>query len=455
MAKNKLQPKDVDAWEADLANQIRQTSEPVSYTQRPWTAEDQAGVETPHQSWFQRNSRPLPVVDPAPSRVRTPTLTLSQWADLRRKEDEQLGTDEDDEIEAMNRREGHDKDDKGDDGTQAEIERQMTGRGPRPTPRYNEKGEQASNPDYWRRRILDRVKAGKTKGGAKGQEEDDAYSKVERLDKKGKHRRATRLTDAFEEARAPGSNNPISEKIRELSSKNLGKGGFSHEHFHEAKLWPGQGNRAERSIKQYNRFFNEHPKALAGLFDHIPGEKALHIASDEPGQLEVESNHKDGGQITRTFKKGENGLEVHHDFFQLPMDKQGAGIAKKFLGASMDFYEKHGVKKVHLHANIDVGGYAWAKYGFVPSETSAKRLGRRLYDNLAGYTVPIPKDVEYQIVRLAQGDGKAIRDLADIEDKLPNGKAWGKQLLLGSDWHGSLDLSDKDTMERFNAYVRK
>jgi hypothetical protein len=31
----------------------------------------------------------------------------------------------------------------------------------------------------------------------------------------------------------------------------------------------------------------------------------------------------------------------------------------------------------------------------------------------------------------------------------------GKDLMLGTDWHGSLDLNDPASMRRFNAYVGK
>jgi hypothetical protein len=33
-----------------------------------------------------------------------------------------------------------------------------------------------------------------------------------------------------------------------------------------------------------------------------------------------------------------------------------------------------GVTKVKVHANIDVGGYAWARFGFVPRQRSWDEL---------------------------------------------------------------------------------
>lgn len=48
---------------------------------------------------------------------------------------------------------------------------------------------------------------------------------------------------------------------------------------------------------------------------------------------------------------------------------------------------------------------------------------------------------------IEDGDPKAIWAIADSE--------YGKQLLLGTDWQGELDLEDKETMDRFNAYIGK
>jgi hypothetical protein len=48
---------------------------------------------------------------------------------------------------------------------------------------------------------------------------------------------------------------------------------------------------------------------------------------------------------------------------------------------------------------------------------------------------------------VSSNDPKALWAIADSKH--------GKELLLGSDWTGVIDLRDKDTMERFNAYISK
>jgi hypothetical protein len=60
---------------------------------------------------------------------------------------------------------------------------------------------------------------------------------------------------------------------------------------------------------------------------------------------------------------------------------------------------------------------------------------------------------------MSDEDADSLRDLINND----NPKAlwavadskWGKKLLIDADWYGVLDLADKETMDRFNAYVGK
>ena len=69
-----------------------------------------------------------------------------------------------------------------------------------------------------------------------------------------------------------------------------------------------------------------------------------------------------GTTIERTFTQGGNGIEVEHNFFRA--GQQQGGLAKDLLRGSFEEYERLDVHEVKVHANIDIGGYAWAKFGF-------------------------------------------------------------------------------------------
>jgi hypothetical protein len=190
--------------------------------------------------------------------------------------------------------------------------------------------------------------------------------------------------------------------------------------------------------------------------------------------------------ISRTFtRKPDGSLEVVHDAFKLPVDKRGAGIAKKVLRDSMNEYERLGVKKVTLHANLNVGGYAWAKFGFKATDPQmlADDLRNFITNNLeSGQDAPDEDwggERRRRFTSRAQEAREALQEeLMDFvaqhesDPKLPwliaglsmpatlnvvgkqyTGKEIGKKLLIEQSWDAELDLSDKEAMARFRSYV--
>jgi GNAT superfamily N-acetyltransferase len=70
-------------------------------------------------------------------------------------------------------------------------------------------------------------------------------------------------------------------------------------------------------------------------------------------------------------------FEVHKRF-------RGSDIGKKLLAGNVEMYEKIGIEKVTTFANIDVGGYAWAKYGYVPTQSDWNELRNKLIARVEG-----------------------------------------------------------------------
>jgi hypothetical protein len=155
-------------------------------------------------------------------------------------------------------------------------------------------------------------------------------------------------------------------------------------------------------------------------------------------------------QISRRFvfnpKRGEAGIKsVEHALFEISSGLQGRGLSKKLMADSMSMYEKMGVDEIHLHAALSQGGYVWAKYGFVPSETEWKALASQLKMrafSLHGGNIP-----EGLKSILQSDDARSIWALSDHPD--------GKALLQGTDWMGKLLLKNKEAMARYNAYARR
>lgn len=82
---------------------------------------------------------------------------------------------------------------------------------------------------------------------------------------------------------------------------------------------------------------------------------------------------------------------IHHDTFSLPNHLQGDGVAAQLLERSLEEYDRLQVRSIALCANIDVGSYAWATYGFGWDETydgereaTIEAARKQMHEALAG-----------------------------------------------------------------------
>jgi len=69
---------------------------------------------------------------------------------------------------------------------------------------------------------------------------------------------------------------------------------------------------------------------------------------------------------------------AYSSFFELDPSQQHNNTGKKVLGGNIEMYEALGIETVKVTANIDVGGYAWAKYGYVPTQSAWSSLSSSL-----------------------------------------------------------------------------
>lgn len=71
------------------------------------------------------------------------------------------------------------------------------------------------------------------------------------------------------------------------------------------------------------------------------------------------------GEFKRVFKVNKDGVfMVEHEYLLMDSAVQGQGFAKQFNKQAFANYKKMGVERVQLQADIDVGGYAWAREGY-------------------------------------------------------------------------------------------
>lgn len=136
---------------------------------------------------------------------------------------------------------------------------------------------------------------------------------------------------------------------------------------------------------------------------------------------------------------GKNG-EVHHDLLKINKSSQGTGFAKGFYENSLREYKRMGFDRTTILANIDVGGYAWARQGFDFSPGTATPQ-RAVFAIEAALKRNASREDIGEAIRLAFTPGSQPRHFAKIGEQRkwmgPDGhEHWfGKDLLLGTAWN--------------------
>lgn len=162
------------------------------------------------------------------------------------------------------------------------------------------------------------------------------------------------------------------------------------------------------------------------------------------------------GAISRSFSP--EGKSAYHGYLKVDPNVRGTGMVPTMLKNQIDLYRKLGIERVKLTANIDVGGYAWARYGFAPAEQEWRMMKSRFkshFDNGVLQADPTSNWGRHMLMEiLNNSDPKAIWDLADLDVKeMRTGKKIGQALLMNKSWGGVLNLTDGEALARFYDYV--
>lgn len=163
----------------------------------------------------------------------------------------------------------------------------------------------------------------------------------------------------------------------------------------------------------------------------------------------------DGFLMEREFFRKGSELHVDNKLLSLHPSMQGKGYGSQILRSSLAEYKRLGVTRMNVTANIDVGGYTWAKMGYAPKSVAAFREAvLEVVDAKVSRGVLSADDRALIVKSLKDGAGNPKRLPAGIA-KLTNaeGKQIGKEALLGSYWEGYLDLTDADALAFFEKMV--
>lgn len=119
--------------------------------------------------------------------------------------------------------------------------------------------------------------------------------------------------------------------------------------------------------------------------------------------------------------------EVYNDLFSIGQRMQGSGFGGRFYAYAEEQLMKSGVTKIKLFANLEVGGYAWAKLGFdFEHEWDAGSMNESFLSfwdkKYPGVSIPSKKTIlsPWEIASLQGPDGARV----------------GKEFLVGRSWNG-------------------
>lgn len=152
-----------------------------------------------------------------------------------------------------------------------------------------------------------------------------------------------------------------------------------------------------------------------------------------------------GVELKRAFRIDDNGAKyVDHELFQLDRQLQGKGVSRQVFKALYEQYRVAGVERMEVYANIDVGGYTWARYGFCV-------INRNEAISAIRFSALTAKQEE-RIMALIDGHFNSSSDPFPMNKiaRLP----YGKKALLGGEWEGILDLTDPQQRRTFERYLR-
>jgi GNAT superfamily N-acetyltransferase len=159
---------------------------------------------------------------------------------------------------------------------------------------------------------------------------------------------------------------------------------------------------------------------------------------------------KDGkmaGIVERNLFANRLGTQVDNTQMELYPQYQGQGFASEFYKQTEARLKAVGVQRANIHADLDVGGYAWARKGF---DWQSPAMGRQKLEGMASWYKTQPRQdpavaKEIQSLLSHAQDRKDPQfptpyDLSRV-GYTPGATMWpGKEFMLGGSWYGAKNL---------------
>lgn len=157
--------------------------------------------------------------------------------------------------------------------------------------------------------------------------------------------------------------------------------------------------------------------------------------------------------LKRTFSIGHDSVKaVSHDYLKIPKALQGQSLTKDLFKALYKQYQNGGIQRIDVHANIDVGSYAWGRYGFVADVYHSGKLQRdaikSIFSDHKKWYGGNAKEMDEIIAYIAKTPPSEPIDMHVV-----SGMKGAKEALMSQHWYGHVDLTDPKRRKIFEDYL--
>lgn len=220
-----------------------------------------------------------------------------------------------------------------------------------------------------------------------------------------------------------------------VRSKMVGNNSLEDFYKLYAELVPG----AKLSLGQLLEQAYEYKDAESGLTSKIDGIQIQTYDNGLPTTITIDGRilNKDGFYAGTFIRKIGPDATADHELLSIIDNAQNTGFGSRFYQNSEDAYVAAGIKNIELFADLEVGGYVWARMGFECSfKTDFIQFKAKVMEMYLQHSYePDKADWMDKII----GPMTHMYELAAATT--PDGTRVGKLVLLASDWmgHKSLD----------------
>jgi hypothetical protein len=146
----------------------------------------------------------------------------------------------------------------------------------------------------------------------------------------------------------------------------------------------GSAEGEKEFIDKWNDKVGMEPEEFKKTF--LGGNDASMTIIDYGSKYNVAGSIMDKGREVGTYERdiSPDSKEAYSAYFKLEKAATKHDTGKKMLAGNVEMYKQLGIEKVKVTANIDVGGYAWAKYGYIPTQDAWNSLRTKLESKLTG-----------------------------------------------------------------------